>query len=141
MRQISHMWKMVWGFVRWSWEITTHYIRQIRRLNIAQTFTISTAGLRRVSGWTCIVLGLILLPLPIPLGIILLVLGAWMVGTRSRTIRLATIQTRLLIRRMARSRLPLVKPAGLKLLEVEQQVRRQYRQQKQQIAERSDEVQ
>jgi hypothetical protein len=87
----------------------------------------SFQGIRTVIGWSVIVVGLILLPLPIPLGLILLIIGAWIVGPRSRPIRLAVVGTKRGLRRWARVRVPYIGDAGRFLLRKQRELEREYR--------------
>jgi hypothetical protein len=84
-------------------------------------------GARLWLGWFCIILGLILLPLPIPLGLILLVIGTMLVGPRTRIVRLAIVRIKLLLRRWARLRLPLIANPGKRLLRWQRHFSVQYR--------------
>lgn len=83
--------------------------------------------LRTSLGWACIAVGAVLFPLPIPLGLPLLVIGTLLVGTRTRVIRLATVHLKLLLRRWARLKTPLVGGVGQHLLLVQQRVSIKYR--------------
>jgi hypothetical protein len=88
--------------------------------------------LRVTLGWICIVSGLILLPLPIPLGLILLVIGTLLVGTRSRILRVAFVHVKLFLRRWARLKMPVVGSVGRKLLQIQRQLSSNYRQKRRQ---------
>jgi uncharacterized membrane protein YczE len=90
---------------------------------------------RSLLGWLCIVAGMILLPLPIPLGLILLVSGTLLIGRNSRLLRRAVVSLKLLLRRWARLRTPVIGPTGRWLLRVQRRVAAEYaRRQRQRVA-------
>jgi hypothetical protein len=97
---------------------------------LLETRVVVIRFLRTTLGWMCIVAGLILLPLPIPLGIVLLVIGTLLVGTRTRILRVAFVSIKLFLRRWARSKIPLVGSIGQKLLRVQRQLSNQFRKQR-----------
>jgi hypothetical protein len=87
----------------------------------------ATTILRGIVGWPLIVIGLLTFPLPIPIGLPLLVVGTLLIGPRSRPIRLATISLRLGLRRWARLDVPLIGPAGRWLLRKQRRAAAEYR--------------
>lgn len=84
-------------------------------------------GTRLWLGWFCIILGLILLPLPIPLGLILLVIGTMLIGPRTRIVRLAIVHIKLLLRRWARLKPSFIASPGKRLLRWQRSFSVQYR--------------
>lgn len=92
--------------------------------------------LRAVAGWASIAVGLVLLPLPIPFGLPLVIFGVWLVGSRSRLIRLTVLSVRLVLRQWARMPQPVVGPIGRALLQTQWQLARKYRMQRRQREQR-----
>jgi len=86
-----------------------------------------TTVLRGIVGWPLIVVGLLTFPLPIPVGLPLLVVGTLLIGPRSRPIRLTTISLRLGLRRWARLDVPLIGPLGRWLLRKQRRAAAEYR--------------
>jgi hypothetical protein len=95
--------------------------------NMRQLWHTLLQGARLWLGWFCIILGLILLPLPIPLGLILLVIGTMLIGPRTRIVRLAIVRIKLLLRRWARLKLPFIASPGKRLLQWQRNFSVQYR--------------
>ncbi len=83
---------------------------------------------RNIIGWPLILIGLIATPLPIPIGIPLLVIGTLLVGTRSPLIRRSLVSLKLLLRRWARVQVPVIGGIGRFFLLKQQQMARTYRQ-------------
>lgn len=82
---------------------------------------------RQVLGWTCIVVGLLGLVLPLLQGIPLLVIGIALVGRRHPLIRWTSVHFKLLLRRWAALQTPIVGPLGRLALRAQQNVSRQRR--------------
>lgn len=82
---------------------------------------------RMMLGWICIVAGLILFPLPLPLGIPLMLVGTLLIGRRHPILRRSGVYAKLLLRRWAALRVPLIGPAGRQLLRAQRQISCQLR--------------
>lgn len=86
--------------------------------NLHQTFqtlwksTIRT--LRQVTGWTVLVIGAIAAPMPIPVGLPLIIVGILIIGPRDPRIRWMQVRLRMLLRSWSRRRLPFISPAARK---------------------------
>jgi hypothetical protein len=100
---------------------------QVAYTKVVRFFQFIRRWFRTALGWVVIAVGLVLLPLPIPLGLILLIIGAWLIGTRSRAVRLTTVYTRLFLRRWARLPIPYVNRPGRFLLAKQRQLAREVR--------------
>ncbi len=66
--------------------------------------------IRQITGWFCILVGVITTPLPIPVGIPLIVVGVLIVGKRNRRIRWIRVHLLLLIRYWAAQDHPVLTP-------------------------------
>jgi hypothetical protein len=66
--------------------------------------------IRQIFGWFCILVGVITTPLPIPVGIPLIVVGVLVVGKRNRRIRWIRVHLLLLIRYWAAQNHPILTP-------------------------------
>lgn len=82
---------------------------------------------RRVAGWICIVLGVFLFWLPVPLGIPFMILGAALIGREDRTLRVMGVRVRRLLRYWAKLRVPIIGPIGRRLLRMQQFMSREVR--------------
>jgi hypothetical protein len=107
--------------------ITFIHSQRWRDVRIPHPDSRITTMLRGVLGWPLIVIGLLTFPLPIPVGLPLLVVGTLLIGPRSRPIRLATISLRQGLRRWARLRTPLIGPLGRWLLQKQRRASAEYR--------------
>jgi hypothetical protein len=88
--------------------------------------TIWTA-FRLISGWICILVGLVLFPLPLPLGLPLIILGILLVGTRNIMLRWLRVHMKILLRRWAALSTPIIGPLGKWLLKTQKAAARRWR--------------
>jgi hypothetical protein len=88
------------------------------------------ALLRGIIGWPLIIIGAIITPLPIPIGLILITIGVLIVGTRSRGVRLAFAYFNLMLRRWARMQTPIIGDTGRFLLRKKQEITTRRRRQR-----------
>lgn len=80
------------------------------------------AVLRRLLGWTLLILGIVLIPLPGP-GIVVTALGIAVLGKREPMLRRANVGVKLWLRQLCQSRKPNVKRIGLWLRNQHRQTR------------------
>ncbi|NJL03892.1 MAG: hypothetical protein HC911_03035 [Chloroflexaceae bacterium] len=78
--------------------------------------------MRGVLGWFLIVIGLIMTPLPIPFGIITVLMGIAVLGPRSRRLRLLFYHVRRGLRHLARTAPPFIQRIAHAILEFERKV-------------------
>jgi hypothetical protein len=91
------------------------------------SWTLFWTIVRLVFGWLSIVAGLILFPLPLPLGLPLLILGIVLVGPRDPVLRWARVRLKILIRYCATLSHPILGPVGRFFLNVQRKISRQWR--------------
>lgn len=89
--------------------------------------------IRQIVGWICIGVGLILAPLPIPLGLPLIAVGVVLIGRRNRVLRWIRVTIRLKIREWAAQEIPLVSPTARKILIVKKRFLRTWRERKERL--------
>lgn len=65
--------------------------------------------IRGILGWFLIVIGIIITPLPIPLGIVIIIMGIAVLGPRSRRLRLLFYHARRGLRHLARTAPPFIR--------------------------------
>ncbi len=83
--------------------------------------------LRSVLGWSLIVIGMIVAPMPIPFGIPMIIVGVAVLGPRSRRLRLMFYTARRRLRELARNNPPLLGSAAMWLLSIERNLMQSYR--------------
>jgi hypothetical protein len=83
---------------------------------------------RVIIGWPVLVMGILITPLPIPIGLMMVALGTVLIGTRTWVIRWAFVNMRLLLRRWSQIQQPVVGDTGRFLWNNMQQVSRKARQ-------------
>lgn len=83
--------------------------------------------IRQILGWTCIVLGILGLFLPLLQGVLFLVIGIALVGRRNWLLRWASVKIKLFVRRWAAHPHPWLSRLGLFALRGQQQLSRQRR--------------
>ncbi len=66
--------------------------------------------LRQLTGWVLIVVGMVMAPLPIPVGLPMIAIGVVMVGRRNRVMRWIRVHIRLAIREWAAQDRPILSP-------------------------------
>ncbi len=82
---------------------------------------------RQGMGWVCLVLGLLIFPLPIPLGLPLIVLSIVLIGRRNPIIRWLRVHFKLLLRRWAALQTPIIGPVGRMALHIQKEFSRKVR--------------
>ncbi len=102
---------VLWIFYR------VHYQKPMQLSNL---LILLMQWLRAIIGWPLLIVGVIMTPLPIPIGIPMIVVATFLIGTRSRFIRLSLVTIKRLLRRWARIQTPVIGPTGRFVL------RRQY---------------
>lgn len=95
---------------------------------LGQSLQAALDWLRVVLGWFCIMIGVVFFWLPVPLGIPLMLIGAALIGKRSRQLRLIFYRLRRGIRWLARSNQPVIAPIGQRLLAIEHTISHAYQQ-------------
>jgi hypothetical protein len=110
------------------------YSQRWQHIRVPYPSRTATTVLRGIVGWPLIAVGLLTFPLPIPVGLPLLVVGTLIIGPRSRPIRLATIMLRQGLRRWSRLRVPLIGPLGRWLLEKQRRAAAAYRRRRRVVA-------
>lgn len=83
--------------------------------------------LRSILGWICIILGIFLFWLPVPLGIPFILIGTLLIGRRNRFLRRVSVSVKLLLRRWAALRVPVIGPIGRRLLRAQRHISSQLR--------------
>ncbi len=83
--------------------------------------------IRQLLGWTCIVLGIIGLFLPLLQGVLFLMIGIALVGRRNWLLRWTAVKIKLFVRRWAAHPHPWLSRLGLFALRGQQQLSRQRR--------------
>ncbi len=83
--------------------------------------------IRGLLGWFLIVIGVIITPLPIPLGIVIIIMGIAVLGPRSRRLRLLFYHARRSLRHLARTAPPFIRQIAHIMLEFERKVTATYR--------------
>ncbi len=82
---------------------------------------------RLIFGWLCILVGLVLFPLPLPLGLPLIILGILLVGTRNIMLRWLRVHMKIGLRRWAALSTPVIGPIGKQLLKTQKSAARRWR--------------
>ena len=77
---------------------------------------------RAVLGWFLIVIGIIITPLPIPLGIVIIIMGIAVLGPRSHKLRVLFYHVRRGLRHLARTAPPFIRRIAHTILEFERKV-------------------
>ena len=83
--------------------------------------------LRPILGWFFIIVGVAGILLPILNGTIILIIGTSLVGHRNRIIRWTRVHIKLVLRRWAALRIPVVGHVGRLVWRMQQETSRQYR--------------
>lgn len=83
--------------------------------------------LRGILGWFLILTGVVVTPLPIPLGIPMIIMGVAVIGRRSRRLRLLFYTARRRLRELVRNNPPVVGSAAMWLLVTERKLMQSYR--------------
>ncbi len=78
--------------------------------------------IRAVLGWFLIVVGIIITPLPIPLGIVIIIMGIAVLGPHSRPLRVLFYHGRRRVRYLARTGPPFIQRMAHAVLEFERKI-------------------
>lgn len=94
--------------------------------------------IRQIFGWICVGFGLILAPLPIPLGLPLIAVGVILIGRRNRVLRWIRVAIRLKLREWAAQDIPLVSQAARKIMIVKKRFLRTWRERKERLEKKTN---
>ncbi len=94
---------------------------------------------RQVLGWCCIIVGFPLFMLPIPVGLPIILVGVFLVGTRNWVMRWLRVHMRIGLRRWARASTPIIGDVGGWLFRRQQGFARSWRRYKRARAARRQE--
>lgn len=109
--------------------------RWLRHLGASARHTASTTThffrvtARGTAGWSCIVVGLILTPLPLPLGLPLTVAGVILVGPNNPYIRRARFYLKSSLRKMSRRHIPALSQLAQNVLTLEKRFAQRWKKQ------------
>lgn len=105
-------WRGMCAFWRWLRE-AWHWLVQSGQ----STLTAFNRSFRQVAGWIVLFFGIITAPLPIPLGLPLIILGLVILGPRDPRVRWLGVNTRLCLRKLAQKRIPILSSLARKALD------------------------
>lgn len=98
-----------WRWLREAW----HWLVQAGQT----TLTAFNRSFRQVAGWIVLFLGIITAPLPIPLGLPLIILGLVILGPHDPRVRWLGVNMRLCLRKLVQKRIPLLSSLARKALD------------------------